>query len=111
MIEFIDHTGHTYSLPSYPSYPVGYEYQETPYIHDFSSVCGVKLSCENYYIMPVRMVLLNEMPQENIEISVDSDIFHLISARTIQDKISEAGDLIFEIDESLFSNLDSECHI
>lgn len=100
MIEFIDHTGHTYSLPSYDKYPVGYEYQETPYIHDFTSVCGVKLSCNNYYMLPIRMVLLNELVHDNICITSDSAVFSLLGGKQIQEAMQQSGDFVFEIEES-----------
>ena len=31
-MQFIDHTGHIFSLPSYKSNPIGYEYDMNEYI-------------------------------------------------------------------------------
>ena len=30
-MEFVDNTGHIFSLKSYDEKPIGYEYEETPY--------------------------------------------------------------------------------
>lgn len=109
MIEFIDHTGHTYSLPSYKTHPVGYEYQTTPYIHEFTSESNsIKLSTGNYYVLPVRMCLSSTMVQSFIDISLDSNVFRLVGGQLVQDRIEESGDLIFEIDDDM---LKSELHI
>ena len=54
-MEFIDHNGHIFSLPSYKTYPVGYEYDEQPYIFWLND--NKKLSTSNYYIKPIRFIL------------------------------------------------------
>ena len=64
-MNFIDHTGHIFSLPSYSNFPAGYEYDEQPYIFWLNE--SNKLSVNNYYIKPIR-ILLDENLNENEEL-------------------------------------------
>jgi len=57
-MEFIDHTGHIFSLPSYSEYPVGYEYDTNDYIFWLENNIG-KLSVDNFYMLPIRPLLSN----------------------------------------------------
>ena len=96
-MEFIDHTGHIFSLTSYSSYPTGYEYKEFDYVFNVEDESAKRLSIGNYYVRPIR-VYLHDMP-ELINISLDSSVFKLISSQKVQELLSESKELTFEIDE------------
>ena len=53
-MKFIDNTGHIFEMKSYSEYPVGYEYETTPYIFWLNSEYSNKLSVRNYYVLPIR---------------------------------------------------------
>ena len=67
-MEFIDHNGHIFSLPSYKTYPVGYEYDEQPYIFWLNDT--KKLSTDNYYIKPIRFIINISSPP-NTEFTIN----------------------------------------
>ena len=96
-MNLIDHTGHIYSLPSFESYPTGYEYETFKYIHWLEDEYVRKLSVNEWYIRPV-MLLFNKSI-DSVSLSIDSSVFKLISGKTIQDKVHETGFNI-ELDES-----------
>ena len=95
-MDFIDRTGHIFSLPSYSDRPIGYEYEESPYIFKFKSDNSFKLSVDNYYFLPIRFInrvnvdketnLLKDRFNINIKIE-DSTKFYLIDSDTIESKI------------------------
>lgn len=99
-MNFIDRTGHIFTLKHYDEYPIGYEYEETPYIFWFDSERGSKLSVNNYYFKPIRIATkVSKGDSVNIDIKiensnkfylVDSDIIEnkLLSVNTINDSIS-----------------------
>ena len=58
-MEFIDHTGHIFSLPSYNEYPVGYEYDTNDYIFWINNEYTGRLSTETFYMKPIRPLLYN----------------------------------------------------
>lgn len=88
-MNFIDRTGHIFSLDSYDNYPIGYEYQETPYIFWFDTENSSKLSVNNYYFKPIRTVTkVKEGDIINVNIKVEnSNIFHIIDSDIIENKL------------------------
>lgn len=93
-MEFIDNTGHIFSLPTYSEEPIGYEYEENPYTFWIDSDKMSHLSVNNYYAKVINM--LYEIPDdcENINdrftfnISINSNIYTLLSPVEIQDMVS-----------------------
>ena len=92
-MDFIDRTGHIFSLESYSSLPIGYEYQETPYIFRFKSDSGYKLSVDNYYFKPIRIVNkiienVNSPEELHFNIKIEqSNKFYLIDSDIIESKL------------------------
>ena len=97
-MEFIDNSGHIFSLPSYNENPIGYEYDEQPYIFWLSNDDYERLSINNYYIKPIYLLYHIEENVESIEDIKDkmnieiyfnnTSIYKLLSPINIQDKIS-----------------------
>ena len=85
-MQFIDHTGHVFSIPSYSRTPIGYEYNENEYIFWIGSEHSWKLSVDTYYMKPIRF--LTETMPSSIEITVDSKKFGLLGSRTVEDKMN-----------------------
>lgn len=103
-MEFVDKTGHIFSLPEWNSYTTGYEYEIGDYVFWLESqTTKHKLSVSNIYILPIRMILKSE--NSNVEISIkDSDHFRLLSSSYIQTMI-ESNKNVFEeldIDDDMF---------
>ena len=92
-MNFLDRTGHIFSLPSYPTKPIGYEYDESPYIFRFNTETGNKLSVDNYYFKPIRIVNriyenINSALELHFNIKIeDSNIFYLIDSDIIENKL------------------------
>lgn len=90
-MQFIDHTGHIFSMPSYPSKPIGYEYEETDYVFWIDSEYSGKLSVDTYYMKPIRVLVPSLSENGNLSISVDSKKFGLIGSRLIHEKVENEG--------------------
>ena len=56
-MEFIDSTGHIFSLTSFNSYPTGYEYETFDYVFYLEDEYVRRLSVNNFYIKPIRALL------------------------------------------------------
>ena len=98
-MEFIDRTGHIFSLPSYDTYPTGYEYETFDYIFYLEDEYVRRLSVNNYYIKPVRVLLHKGSGTVNaLSIKVDSSVFRLIGSKAIQEK-TKTGTFNIEFDE------------
>lgn len=107
-MEFIDNSGHIFSLPSYNENPIGYEYDEQPYIFWLSNDDYERLSINNYYIKPIYLLYHIEENVESIEDIKDkmnieiyfnnTSIYKLLSPIKIQDKISNIDTLNDYID-------------
>ena len=90
-MEFLDNTGHIFSLKSYNEKPIGYEYEETPYIFWMDSNTS-RLSINNYYSRPIYALYLldkdyniDELMKEDspIQISIEienSNVYKLIDS-------------------------------
>lgn len=90
-MNFIDRTGHIFSMQSYNEYPVGYEYEETPYIFWFDTEKGMKLSVDNYYFKPIRIITrVKDGDDVNIKIYIeDSNKFYLIDSDVIEELLKD----------------------
>lgn len=108
-MEFIDSTGHVFSLPTYNDKPVIYEYKENDYIFWLSND---KVSINNYFVKPIRFIIpieeifnVDELIEGfNINIKIESQFYHLIGPKTIQEKLEK----IDNINEKIIINFD-EC--
>ena len=122
-MEFVDNTGHIFSLKSYNEKPIGYEYDETPYIFWLDSNTS-KLSVNNFYSRSIYcLYLMNNdydisslEDDENspIEISIEienSNVFSLISSKKINEHIlsENYNDLNDYIDLNSLDNDSSKC--
>ena len=87
-MDFLDKTGHIFSLQSYNTYPIGYEYEETPYIFWFNTEKSYKLSIDNWYFQSIRLVIPVELNDTiNVKLSIESDKFYLLGSKDIQDEL------------------------
>ena len=98
-MEFIDNTGHIFSLPSYSEEPIGYEYEENPYTFWIDSNKTSNLSINTYYSRVINMLFEISEDEENINekysfnISIDSNIYTLLSSAELNDMINEITDI------------------
>jgi len=78
-MNFVDRTGHIFTSKSYNENPVGFEYEETPYIFWFNSEHGYKLSVNNYYFQAIRILINvdNIIVIENNEKKIDENKFFI----------------------------------
>lgn len=96
-MEFVDNTGHIFSLNEFSEYPNGYLYDESPYVFWMNDKQGSCLSVNCYYIKPVRLLLLktkstdkNVKIETNIEIKIEqSSHYKLLSPNIIQDGLTK----------------------
>lgn len=99
-MEFIDHTGHIFSLPEYSSYPIGWEYNENDYIFWIESQSTQhKLSINNWYFLSIHFLIDDKVKDIKITLK-DSDNFRLIGSSTISDKMKQNKNLFDEIELS-----------
>lgn len=97
-MEFVDNTGHIFSLPSYKEKPIGYEYDEYSYIFWINSNTS-HLSVNNYYSEPIYALYTlqsdftnDELKDDNSELKIeiyckDSNVFNLISSKKLNEYI------------------------
>ena len=98
-MEFIDNTGHIFSLTSFDSYPTGYEYETFDYVFYLEDEYVRRLSVNNFYIKPIRALLHKDSGSlSSLSIKIDSGVFKLIGSKTIQQKTSQ-GIFNIEFDE------------
>ena len=101
-MEFVDNTGHIFSLPSYSEKPIGYEYEEYSYVFWLDSDNTSKLSVNNFYSKPIYALYelnknfdIRDLEDDynsvlDIEIYVNnSNVYKLISSRELQKSISK----------------------
>ena len=117
-MNFLDRTGHIFHIDSYDSYPIGYEYQETPYIFWFETEKGYKLSVDNYYVKPIRIVtnLLNVSSENTVNIKIEnSDKFFLIGSKIIEEEfmnhVSDINDPISLNEEYIKNSKELNYHM
>ena len=99
-MQFIDHTGHQFTLPDYQNKPVGYEFDIDKYVFWLNSESTThKLSVFNAYVLPIRF-LVDNTSIENISIQMqqsDTDMptYWLFGSQVIQDAIENESN-VFE---------------
>lgn len=94
-MNFIDHTGHIFSLESYEMEPIGYEYEENKYIFWFDSEYGYKMSVNNYYFKPIRVLIPIIDETSDVEVNIkssDNSLFKLMGSKQIQTMLSRNAD-------------------
>ena len=94
-MNFIDHTGHIFSLESYQVEPIGYEYEENKYIFWFDSEYGYKMSVNNYYFKPIRILVPISDTASEVEVNIksqDNSLFKLMGSKQIQTMLSRNED-------------------
>ncbi len=99
-MEFIDSTGHIFSLPSYEDNPINLEYVEGDYIFWLKDS---SVSINNYYIKPVRFLLDEKIIKDsidendnidfNLEISNSSQFYKLISPKYLQSQLEKSNSI------------------
>ena len=99
-MEFVDNTGHIFSLPSYDDNPINLEYVEGDYIFWLKDSA---MSINNYYIKPVRFLIDENIIKDNfyiddegnnntyfeLEISNSSQFYKLISPKYLQEQLEQ----------------------
>ena len=99
-MEFVDNTGHIFSLPSYDDNPINLEYVEGDYIFWLKDSA---VSINNYYIKPVRFLIDENIIKDNfyiddegnnntyfeLEISNSSQFYKLISPKYLQEQLEQ----------------------
>ena len=118
-MEFVDNTGHIFSLKSYSEKPIGYEYEENSYIFWIDSNTS-KLSINNYYSRPIyALYLLNKNYNVNdlcndenspIQISIEienSNVYKLINSNYLNQYISSGN--YTSLNDYIDFDEDSEC--
>lgn len=124
-MEFLDNTGHIFSLPSYNQYPYGYEFEENQYVFWMDDKYTSTLSINNYYMRTINLLIPCYVPEYiwntdtlqyvdedgiiydlcDVNIKIDSQIYNLVSPTTIQNQINDNGVVSMPmIDEIDFKN-------
>jgi hypothetical protein len=112
-MEFVDYTGHIFSINEYTQYPEGYLYDENPYIFWMNDKHNSSLSINCYYIKPVRL-LLEKNTSNNVDVSIETNIeikieqsnnYKLLSPLTIQNCLS-SNESFLTTDVNIDSALD-----
>lgn len=99
-MDFVDNSGHVFTLESYYQKPIGYEYEVRPYVFWMNGNNGMKMSVNNYYVKIINALIA--VPDTNLDIANDftleiyidnSQIFTLMKAEIIQDIIKDKLDI------------------
>ena len=99
-MEFINNTGHIFSLPSFNEKPIGYEYEEYSYVFWIDTE-NSRLSVNNYYSKPIYAlyqlqsdIVFNNGQIKNIDDTIeieiyfkDTNVFSLISSEKMNEYI------------------------
>ena len=90
-MKFIDNTGHIFEMKSYSEYPVGYEYETTPYIFWLNSEYSNKLSVRNYYVLPIRTLFFYNKRILKFEIAdIQSNVYSFANITSENTEINES---------------------
>ncbi len=99
-MEFIDHTGHVFTIASYKSFPTGYMFSENPYIFWINDIG--KLSVKNYYLKSIKIILDSNKwafdENTHLSIKLESSAFGLIGSKTINDLLLKNSNIFEYID-------------
>ena len=106
-MEFIDNTGHIFSLPSYEDNPISLQYTENDYIFWMTDSTA---SINNYYIKPIRFIIgYNDLDINsfNLEVSVNSGFYKLIGQKYLQEQLESNNDIYksVSLDKENFKNI------
>ena len=113
---FLDNSGHTFTLTSYKKKPIGYEYEENPYVFWINDTTDCQnLSINNYYARSINILYeiednIDIFSENNISdlydinITIDSKIFSFIKANSFQEKIYNINSITDTIDISTISH-------
>lgn len=85
-MNFLDKSGHIFSLPSSNILPIGYEENINNYIFWLQNDNSNKLSIKNYYFRPVRIFFPDEPTR--IEITIESNIFGIIGDKKFNSQLT-----------------------
>ena len=109
-MEFIDNTGHIFSLPSFEQKPIGYEYEERDYIFWMDVESYNYLSVNNYYAKTINVLInlsnfgltIDDNVNENLDIEVilDSKVFKLANPAYLQESICGNENILDIVDIS-----------
>ena len=75
-MNFIDEQGYVFDIKSFDHNPIGYAFETLPYVFWIDKQYSHKLSINNYYIQPIRILANNGI--KDISISIDSDVYSLV---------------------------------
>lgn len=106
---FLDHSNHLFELQDYNKEPIGYEYDQNPYIFWICDAYeNLQLSVNNYYCKVINVVyeienISNFDTQSisdllDIEIYCQSEIFSLVKANKFQEAINNSKNILEYID-------------
>ena len=100
-MDFLDNSGHIFSLQSFYEEPIGYEFEETKYIFWIDSANTNYLSINNYYAKSINLVIYYDDVDDksldelvDINITLKSNKFWLLKPQQIQDLVNGNGSLL-----------------
>ena len=110
---FVDNSGHIFEITDYSKKPIGYEFDETPYVFWLNdNKDNYRLSINNYYAKVINILFpienINDFNNINIselldiDINIDSKIFYLIPSVKFQNALNNSSsifDYIYEFDD------------
>ena len=109
-MEFLDNTGHIFTLPSYEEKPIGYEYEEQPYIFWIDNESSSFLSINNYYARTINILvdltkfgldIHNKIDDYlDIDIVLDSKVYKLANPIYLQETVSSNSTMLDIVDIS-----------
>lgn len=111
-MNFIDHTGHTFTLDVFDTYPYGHDmlqHQYTFWVDGY--VDGRKLSTDNWYCKPIWMLL--DIDEEIKSIEIHSSIFYVCTYNDLKLSTGKSITDSIDIKESTIKNFwhDGTCSI
>jgi len=99
-MDFLDNSGHVFSLPSYSEEPIGHEFEENDYIFWLDNNVTSSLSVNNYYSRVINLVIPYDSYEDmsfdelvDITISMDSHKFWLLKPTDIQNLVNETDNI------------------
>lgn len=109
-MDFLDNSGHVFSLPSYSEEPIGHEFEENDYIFWIDNSITSSLSINNYYSKVINLVISYDSFEDksfedlvDINISMDSHRFWLLRPLDIQNLVNETDSI-----SNIVHNIDSK---
>jgi len=112
-MDFLDNSGHIFTLPSYSSEPIGYEFEENEYVFWCDDPNTKYLSINNYYIKVINFIVYydnmnfnNFNDLVNVEITLESTKFWLLNPQQIQEMVNNNQSIhdYIQLHEDYFSS-------